>query len=852
MKRAKRIIGVAVVIIFLGSLLMPFLVRIEARAEEKRVVVSNGPITFGIQNGIFGSRFNMNFHFDPGRRKCWTSSLGAMMDDAVSFFPATRLDSDGSVMRMGPSDHSFPEYKHYVLDLNANTFEANAAHVVGDRIVLSVNSKLKNHFFKVANWNEEEVKDLVAPFFYQEVTIENYTESPQTGELLFVLDYAVDYKKIGDTNILYFQTPNDNKGIRALALKAEATWGIGDGIFDYFKNTGSLPCGRVGSQNWHAGGFAIPFVLAPHQKVKKVLVYAAYYGGNALFDKRIKKGLRFYYTNFFSNVEEVIDYAFCNYERISKKADEFSQGLRTGNYVLDFITSQAIHSYMGNTWLVYDPSDGTPRYYVSEGNCQFLSTVDVAYETAVFEAKYMPWALKLQLEEWSEYVRYDGYGAYLQHDMGFGRNIEPSQAYPGDMKAEEIVDYILILFLYWKKTGDIDFVKEKMPLVREFVNSLKRRDTNGNGIVDQESGYTTYDYDWGYSALGWGKENVYLGIKEFGAFLAAEKMEKAIGSQNSYYDLAKRISDTLKDAYKHFGYLPVSLDASKPGWNDQAIINFEGLLYFIITGTEDPLIDDLLCTVSPSHYFALQNCKASNGWRLTSSTSATWLSKVLDAKIINDYFIVKGFYSFEDTIISDIERMIKKSDLGWIDYWNVDGTSVTLCLYPRGVSSIGIINFEYLVELEYKTWLHRAPDPGGKAFQIHALCSGTTINQLTQNFRHSSEYVWEAPFEINGVKCRGYVDFAFVYWFGHHQDKEGHDMYCNLITSWQWSDSDVWWEFYRASVIYRVYRELLDREPDPSGFACYMEHMRSHGWTEAQVRQSIMDSPEYKQKHPNR
>jgi len=847
MKRAKRIIGVAVVIIFLGSLLMPFLVRIEARAEEKRVVVSNGPITFGIQNGILGSRFNMNFHFDPGRRKCWTSSLGAMMDDAVSFFPATRLDSNGSVMRMGPSDHSFPEYRHYVLDLSANTFEANAAHVVGDRIVLSVNSKLKNHFFKVANWNEEEVKDLVAPFFYEEVTIENYTDSLQTGGLLFVLDYAIDYKKIGDTNILYFQTPNDNKGIRALALKGEATWGIGDAIFDYFKNTGRLPNRRIGTQNWHAGGFAIPFVLAPHQKVKKVLVYAAYYGGNALFDKRTKRGLKFYYTKFFSNVEEVVNYAFCNYERLSKKADEFSQGLRTGNYVLDFITSQAIHSYMGNTWLVYDPSDGTPRYYVSEGNCQFLSTVDVAYETALFEAKYMPWALKLQLEEWSEYVRYDGYGAYLQHDMGFGRNIEPSQAYLGDMKAEEIVDYILILFLYWKNTGDIEFVKSKMSLVREFINSLKRRDTN-NGIVDEEAGYTTYDYDWGYSALGWGKENVYLGIKEFGAFLAAEKMEKAIGSQNSYYDLAKRISDTLKDAYKRFGYLPVSLIASKPGWNDQTIVNFEGLLYFIITGTEDPLIDDLLCSVSPSHYFALQNCKAG---RLTSSTSATWLSKVLDAKIINDYFIVKGFYSFEDTIISDIERMIKKSDLGWIDYWNVDGTPVTLCLYPRGVILIGIVNLiDDLVELEYKVWLHRSSDPGGKTFHAQHLRSGAiTINQLTQSFRHSHEYVWEAPFEVHGIKCQGYVDFAFVYWFGHHQDKEGHDMYCNLITSWQWSDSDVWWEFYRASVIFRAYQELLCREPDPPGFACYMEHMRSHGWTEAQVRQSIMDSPEYKQKH---
>jgi hypothetical protein len=111
--------------------------------------------------------------------------------------------------------------------------------------------------------------------------------------------------------------------------------------------------------------------------------------------------------------------------------------------------------------------------------------------------------------------------------------------------------------------------------------------------------------------------------------------------------------------------------------------------------------------------------------------------------------------------------------------------------------------------------------------------------------RHSQEYVWDTPFEVNGVECRGYVDFAFVRWFGYHQDREGHDMYCGLITSWQWTDGDVWWEFYRASVIIRAYRELLHREPDPPGFACYMNHMRQ-GWTEAQVRASIMSSQEYR------
>lgn len=844
--QAKRV-GAGIIVIFCLFILIP-----STPVRASHFVYSSGQ-TIGVQNAVFGSRFNLNIHFDPNRRNVWSSSRGMLMDEGINLVIATKWYGDGSVMAFAPS-REYPEYWYYVADVNPNSFEQNGAHVrngarggVGSDIIFSVNSKIISHFIPTSSLEDPNLKASIAPFFYIEITIENYTDQPQSGELLVAMNGAFDCKKNNNTCIMYFKNGADGEGARAIAvLNEQPGWEISSRVFEHF-HEGRLQNYIQKSNESYPGGFSLSFNLGPRAQTKKLFVYAAYNNSTVMVDKRNNANLKFYYTEFFDSIEEVIDYAFNEYSEIRKKSDNFNGLIKTGN-TTDLMIGQAIHSYLGNSWLLYDSVNGRPRYYVSEGSCQFLSTVDVAYETALFEVEYIPWALKLQLEEWLDYMLRDAYGPYLQHDMGVGTEVRKSQAYSGEMKVEEIVDYILILFLYWKKTGDTAFVSSKMPLLRDFLVSLQKRDTDGNGIVDKEAGYTTFDFDWGNSALGIGQENVYLAIKELTTFLVVEQFEKAIsGNGKVYREYAGKISETLKRIYQQYGRLPVSAkDIYKRGWADYTIVNFEGLLYFIITGTEDPLIDELLCVVAPSHLFALQNC----GLRLTSSHPAIWLSKALNAKIVNDYFITRGYYTYEDSIIPEIETKVREMELGWTDY-NLG--SPILYLYPRGVGpATAIVNLmDDFVELNYKIWLHRPSDAGGRSFHFGFLRSGSlTPNQMTQNFRHSYEYVYETPFKINSIECRGFVDYAFVFWFGYHQDKEGHDLFCNLITSWQRCDVWVFWEFYRAWVVIKAYRELLYREPDVSGFSCYLENMRDRGWTEAQVRQSIMDSPEYRLKHP--
>jgi hypothetical protein len=49
-------------------------------------------------------------------------------------------------------------------------------------------------------------------------------------------------------------------------------------------------------------------------------------------------------------------------------------------------------------------------------------------------------------------------------------------------------------------------------------------------------------------------------------------------------------------------------------------------------------------------------------------------------------------------------------------------------------------------------------------------------------------------------------------------------------------------------IIRRAYQDLLEREPDQSGLRLYRSRMIDEGWSETQVRESIRDSQEYREK----
>jgi hypothetical protein len=53
------------------------------------------------------------------------------------------------------------------------------------------------------------------------------------------------------------------------------------------------------------------------------------------------------------------------------------------------------------------------------------------------------------------------------------------------------------------------------------------------------------------------------------------------------------------------------------------------------------------------------------------------------------------------------------------------------------------------------------------------------------------------------------------------------------------------------STVAQAYRDILGREPDPSGLQQYTDAMVNRGWSAAQVRQSLLQSQEYAQRFGN-
>lgn len=49
-------------------------------------------------------------------------------------------------------------------------------------------------------------------------------------------------------------------------------------------------------------------------------------------------------------------------------------------------------------------------------------------------------------------------------------------------------------------------------------------------------------------------------------------------------------------------------------------------------------------------------------------------------------------------------------------------------------------------------------------------------------------------------------------------------------------------------MVRQAYRDVLRREPDASGLRQYTDAVLNRGWSEADLRRSLMDSPEYAQR----
>ena len=263
----------------------------------------------------------------------------------------------------------------------------------------------------------------------------------------------------------------------------------------------------------------------------------------------------FRYAETFADLEAVCDWArsrgselFANAERVAARLESPSLSACESR-----LLSYTLHSWLANTWWVRRP-DGRESFSVWEGICHFHSTVDVEFTQSPFYLSLWPELLGIQLRTWPEYAK-PGEGLlgaagegtrFLSHDCGQFARMN-GQVYPHEMEVEETVNYLILLYAHWRRSGDGGIVREQEPLWREFLAFLVACDSSGNGVPDLGIANTLDDAS---PAIQYGREQVYLAVKTLAAFRCGAEMLDWIGDAaeaECFRDRAEALRALIED-----------------------------------------------------------------------------------------------------------------------------------------------------------------------------------------------------------------------------------------------------------------------------------------------------------------
>lgn len=686
-------------------------------------------------NSRFGSRFSFSPSFlDVGVH---TGTLGFDMDELVELIIA--IDTPDGLYCFRTSN--LPNGAQYLRNQTARMGMTSLQLTGETRSGIRVTATIVSPFTPSDDLEDtENIKIQIVPAFYILVDIENHTRRPVTGS------YLVGFKQFpiaenNDFTLRYWAWERHaTKLYFADNINRESKKVIA-GMRDKLQR-------HVSRQGYNA--LATPIDIERGGTFSDTLIYAAHHSEQVLFNKKYNTPMRYYYNNFWEDVFEVKDFARKNASTLLQKSQKFENILTRS--AIDpkekWVFALSFRSDIANTFFLEDEW-GNPGFYVVEGRFRHLNTVDVAHETELM-AIFAPWRLKLQLETWTDYIARkevlvsetyrDGrliqhregmsaaeYGPFIYHDIGDQPYISAQSDYQfgPHMAVEENSNFPLMLYWYWKLTGDDAFVRSHLGTVDVLLNSILNRDTSGSGLVDRAFGWTTYDKS---DAIKRAPENVYLGIKQMMAYLVSADMFESLyvpyreftgeyrtdisdglgaafpddgysmpGNETlrrrqaeKYRGHAAHIVNTLSDAYQKYGYLPASLEESFPGWDQHSVVLGEGLFLPGLSGFNSEIIDPLIPVLTSSYEKAFEKSQQFYGITLSSGEPDTWFSKVMVSDMVAHYWYginqstahyayrwnVNNYFAYNDGVESDNQGGFRR----WTGFW-----------YPRGVSSVGYL-----------------------------------------------------------------------------------------------------------------------------------------------------------------
>jgi xylan 1,4-beta-xylosidase len=429
-------------------------------------------------------------------------------------------------------------------------------------------------------------------------------------------------------------------------------------------------------------------------------------------------GAHAYHSCLFKDVEDVLESALDDQAETLFRAERID-GLLDSSGLSDdrqFLLAHAAHSYTASTELLLTES-GEPAFVVNEGEYQMMNTLDLTVDQAFWEARFSPWTLRNELDSFADRSSYeDSLGIAFAHDQGVGDCFSPRgrSAYemPGlsdcfsFMSYEETLNWLLSACLYASLTGDLPWAAGRRPLVAACLASLLARDANGDGVMDRDSdrcagGSEITTYDSLDISLGQARNNLYLAVKAWSAFVCVEALLRRVDGLEGADSMAaagaaKAASLTIAGMMlEGEGYIPAVFESDNRSCIIPAI---EGLAYPGFCGAPEAVLADgpygYLVRALRRHLdkvLAPGICldAISGGWKLSSTSRNTWLSKIF----LNQY-VAESVLGFDDerTRRDAVHaRWLRTGSAGFAATDQVDssnGADLGSRLYPRLVTSI--------------------------------------------------------------------------------------------------------------------------------------------------------------------
>jgi hypothetical protein len=424
-----------------------------------------------------------------------------------------------------------------------------------------------------------------------------------------------------------------------------------------------------------------------------------------------------YHSCLFKDVEDVLESALDDQADSLFRAQRIDELLDSSGLSDDrkFLMAHAAHSYCASTELLLTQA-GEPAFVVNEGEYQMINTLDLTVDQAFWESRFSPWTLRNELELFADRSSYvDALGIAFAHDQGVDDCFCPKgrSAYemPGltdcfsYMSYEETLNWSISACLYASLAKDDAWAKGRRSTLSACLASIRARDANGDGVMDRDSdrcagGSEITTYDSLDISLGQARNNLYLAVKAWAALVCFEALFRRIDGGESAEskgaaESARAAARTIAGRMLEEGFIPAVFESDNRSCIIPAI---EGLAYPGFCGAPEAVREDgpygVLIAALKRHLdkvLAPGVCldEASGGWKLSSTSRNTWLSKIF----LNQYVAEKVLGMDDERTRRDAVHA-RWQRIGSADYAATDqvdssnGKDLGSRLYPRLVTSI--------------------------------------------------------------------------------------------------------------------------------------------------------------------